>query len=62
MLISSQKCPTVKKKEKKKEIDKILKMVEIIWIITHNYNSQPIPLLNISMIKGKCKIKQKWSK
>ena len=54
MLINSLKCPTVKKKEK------ILKIVEFIWIITHN--SQHRMLLNVTMIKGKCKIKQKRSK
>ena len=45
---------TVKKKKKK---DKILKIVEFIWIITHNYQNKT--LLNVSMINGKCKIKQK---
>ena len=49
MLINSLKCPRIKKK--------ILKIVEYIWIITHN--SQHITLLNISMMEGKCKIKQK---
>ena len=39
---------------------KILKIVEFIWIITHD--SQHITLLSVSMIKGKCKIKQKRSK
>ena len=42
--------------KKKKNIDKIFKIVPFIWIITHN--SQRITLLNVSMIKGKCKIKQ----
>ena len=49
MLINSVKYPTVKKKK-----DKILKIVEFIWIITHI--SQCITLLSVSMIKGKCKI------
>ena len=52
MLINSLKCPTVKKKDKK-----ILKIVDFIWIITHN--SQHKTLLNVTMIKGKCKMKQK---
>ena len=55
MLINSLKCLIVKKKE-----DKILKIVEFMWIITHN--SQLVSLLCVSMIKGKCKIKQKRSK
>ena len=46
MLKNSLKCPTVKNK-----------IVELIWIITHN--SQRITLLSVSMIKAKCKIKQK---
>ena len=45
---------------KKNKIDKILKIVESIWNITHN--SQHKTLLNVSMINGKCKIKQKWMK
>ena len=53
MLTISLKFLTVKK-------DKILTIVEFIWIITHN--SQRITLLNVSMIKGKCKINKKPSK
>ena len=49
-----------KMSNRKKNLDKILKIVEIIWFITHN--SQRIVPLNVSMIKGKCKIKQKRSK
>ena len=49
-----------KKKKKKKKKDKILTIVQIIWIITHN--SQRITLLNASMIKGKYKAKEKRSK
>ena len=45
---------------KRKKIDKILKIVEFIWIITHN--SQHKTLLNASMINGKFKIKQKQIK
>ena len=41
----------------KKKDKKILKIVEFIRIITHN--SQHKTLLNVTMIKGKCKIKQK---
>ena len=55
MLINSLKCLIVKKKK-----DKILKIVEFMCIITHN--SQLVSLLCVSMIEGKCKIKQKWSK
>ena len=51
MSINSLKCPTVKEKK----IEKIHKIVEFIWIITHN--SQRKTFLNASMIKGKCKIK-----
>ena len=47
----SKMSDSKKKKEKK---------IEIIWIITHN--SQHITLLSVSMIKVKCKIKQKQSK
>ena len=46
--------------KKKKKIDKILKIVEFIWIITHY--SQHKTLLNVSMINSQCKIKQKWIK
>ena len=53
MVTISLKFLTVKK-------DKILTIVEFIWIITHN--SQCITLLNVSMIKGKCKINKKPSK
>ena len=31
-----------------------------MWIITHN--SQHITLLNVNMIKGECRIKQKQNK
>ena len=57
MLINCLKCLTVKKKKK---IDSTLKIVKFIWIITHN--SQCKTLLNVTIIKGKCKIKQKQSK
>ena len=58
MLINSLKCATVKKKKKKKKKkNEILKIVEFFWIITHN--SQRITILSVSMVKGKCKIKQK---
>ena len=50
MLINSLKCLTVKK-------DKIIKIVEYIWIITHN--SQCIIPLSVSIIKVKCKKRQK---
>ena len=56
MLTNYLKCPTVKKKKDKK----ILTIIEFIWIITHN--SQRKTLVNVSMIKRKCKIKQKQSK
>ena len=59
MWINSLKCPTIKKQTKKK-IHKILTIVEIIWIITHN--SQCIGLIHVSMIKRKYTIKQKRSK
>ena len=49
-----------KMSDSKKKEDKILKIVEFMWIITHN--SQLVSLLCVSMIKGKCKIKQKRSK
>ena len=56
MLIYYLKCPAVNKKDKK-----IFKIVEFIWIITHN-SQQHKTLLNVTMIQGKCKIKQKRSK
>ena len=51
---------TNSKKKKKKDKRKMLKIVEFMWIITHN--SQHETLLHVTMIKGKCKIKQKQSK
>ena len=54
MLINSES------KKKKNKSKNILKTVEFIWSITHN--SQHRTLFNVSMIKGKCKIKQKRSK
>ena len=46
-----------KMSDSKNKKDKVLKIIEFIWIITHN--SQPTTLCSVSTIKGKCKIKQK---
>ena len=49
-----------KMSKSKKKDKKILKTVELSYLITHN--SLHKTLLKVSMIKGKCKIKQIWSK
>ena len=59
MLINSLKCSTVKKKKKKRK-KKILKIVDIIWVIIDK--SQCVTLLSVSIVKDKCKIKQKRNK
>ena len=46
--------------DSKKKKDKIIKTVDIIWVITDK--SQCITLLNVSIVKDKCKIKQKRNK